>query len=336
MTAHHKNETHPSLAGTGMGLSPQEEGASPVSHDTNATNIDAQEFGRHLKQGGWRLGLLVARNVEKGADNGRPRNLDDRRGFQKVSTAAFAKASSTSDHRVARYLEAWTRAAEAGLVPAASELSPGVEIDLDVETLPDWSKFYDGAATTHRRMDDDRRKALIEQAEEDGVGRGKVQEIALNPKALVTAIKADPATAQAAANALAYTSEDVRRDATQRLISGMSASDRNATRRALDTAAGQTDVSIKGRQAEEREEAARKERPDLRATAADAMLGVAKVKIAAAIREIHDANLNEDARAILRERVVQIAKTLDLLTAEIDGVASVDWDAELASLTGGE
>lgn len=304
-----------------------------MSHDTNATNADAQEFGLHLKQGGWRLGLLVARNVEKGSGGPRTGAIAP---VSKVALREFAEASGTTHTRVARYLEAWTRAAEAGHVPAASELSPGVEIDLDVETLPDWSKFYDGAATAHRRMDDDRRKALIEQAEEDGVGRGKVQEIALNPKALVTAIKADPATAQAAANALAYTSEDVRRDATQRLISGMSASDRNATRRALDTAAGQTDVSIKGRQAEEREEAARKERPDLRATAADAMLGVAKVKIAAAIREIHDANLNEDARAILRERVVQIAKTLDLLTAEIDGVASVDWDAELASLTGGE
>ena len=24
---------------------------------------DAREFGQHLKQGGWRLGLLVARNM---------------------------------------------------------------------------------------------------------------------------------------------------------------------------------------------------------------------------------------------------------------------------------
>lgn len=81
---------------------------------------DLTARARRHDQGGWRLGLLVARNVEKGADNGRPRNLDDRRGFQKVSTAAFAKASSTSDHRVARYLEAWTRATQAGHVPAAS------------------------------------------------------------------------------------------------------------------------------------------------------------------------------------------------------------------------
>jgi hypothetical protein len=26
---------------------------------------DAREFGQHFKQGGWRLGLLVARNVKQ-------------------------------------------------------------------------------------------------------------------------------------------------------------------------------------------------------------------------------------------------------------------------------
>jgi hypothetical protein len=28
------------------------------------TELDAREFGIHVRQGGWRLGLLVARNVE--------------------------------------------------------------------------------------------------------------------------------------------------------------------------------------------------------------------------------------------------------------------------------
>lgn len=305
-----------------------------MSHDTNATNADAQEFGLHLKQGGWRLGLLVARNVEKAPAGVRRGSDFDRNQNGKVSGLAFANRSGTSNKRVLAHLAAWNRAAEAGHVPHGDDLTPGQEIDLDVENLPEWRTFYQGAGGGD--MSEDRRERLTRAAEEAGIGRGKVQEIANNKKAMTAAIMADPDTAQAAANALAYTSEDVRRDATQQLISGMSASDRNTTRRALDTAADQTDVSIKSRQAEEREEAARKERPDLRATAADAMLGVAKVKIAAAIREIHDANLNEDARAILRERVVQITKTLDLLTAEIDGVASVDWDAELASLTGGE
>ena len=33
---------------------------------TAAIELDAHEFGLHLKQGGWRLGLLVARDVNRG------------------------------------------------------------------------------------------------------------------------------------------------------------------------------------------------------------------------------------------------------------------------------
>lgn len=64
------------------------------------------------------LGLLVARNVEKGS--GGPRTGAIRRGFQKVSIVRFAEASTTSVTRVLRYLEAWNRATQAGHVPAAS------------------------------------------------------------------------------------------------------------------------------------------------------------------------------------------------------------------------
>ncbi|MCX5045500.1 hypothetical protein OG921_20240 [Aldersonia sp. NBC_00410] len=52
---------------------------------------DAREFGQHFKQGGWRLGLLVARNVEHGGAGGRPaenRSLEN--GSGKVSMSQFA------------------------------------------------------------------------------------------------------------------------------------------------------------------------------------------------------------------------------------------------------
>jgi hypothetical protein len=114
-----------------------------------AVEQDAHEFGLHDKQGRWRLGLLVARNVEKGlGDRSLSRRDRDTKG--KVSARGFARAAKTSPDRVLRYLEAWERAADEGVVPHAADLSPGKEVDLDVEMLPDWEHYYDGTANDHR------------------------------------------------------------------------------------------------------------------------------------------------------------------------------------------
>jgi hypothetical protein len=96
--------------------------------------MDAREFGIHTKQGGWRLGLLVARNVEK----------DSRKtvSHEKVSAAEFARTADTSAKTVLQYLKAWNKAAKDGHVPSSLELSPGEEVDLDVDQLPDWSHYY--------------------------------------------------------------------------------------------------------------------------------------------------------------------------------------------------
>src|SRR5262245_40515597 len=109
--------------------------------EMNLIELDAREFGLHLGQGGWRLGLLVARNVE---NNGRGRPKKNDRSFSEKATAAeFAKLAATSRPRVLRFLEAWERAAEDGVVPPSSELSPGEELDwLDVEQLPPWGDYY--------------------------------------------------------------------------------------------------------------------------------------------------------------------------------------------------
>jgi hypothetical protein len=108
---------------------------------------DAREFGLHVKQGGWRLGLLVARSVEKSAGDGV--NRDDegvttvtREG--KVSAREFARRSGTSAPRVLRYLTAWNKAASKRHVLPSALLAPGRELtDLDAEKLPPWSDFYD-------------------------------------------------------------------------------------------------------------------------------------------------------------------------------------------------
>lgn len=103
---------------------------------------DAHEFGLHVKQGGWRLGLLVARNVEKGSGQGARQPHRTREEVGKVSAAEFARLSDTSADRVLRHLEAWDNAANAGHVKPARKLMPDQDEALDVNALPPWSNFY--------------------------------------------------------------------------------------------------------------------------------------------------------------------------------------------------
>lgn len=116
--------------------------------------VDAQEFGMHLRQGGWRLGLLVARDVEPGAGSGTRTDLavDHGRGSEdKVSAERFAELTGRSEvddrrligpERVMRYYRAWERAAAKGKVPRAADLSPGDEPDLNWKLLPPWKHFF--------------------------------------------------------------------------------------------------------------------------------------------------------------------------------------------------
>jgi len=89
---------------------------------------DAREFGRYVRQGGWRLGLLVARNC--GAGQG------------KVPVAQFAIEARIGTSTVSLYLRAWELAANENLVPHAVTLSPTAEPVLDTTSLPDWRRFY--------------------------------------------------------------------------------------------------------------------------------------------------------------------------------------------------
>lgn len=104
--------------------------------------MDAQEFGLHLKQGGWRLGLLVARDVEPG--EGDPSVTTRERAASvegKVSAGEFARMAFGTDgarNKVMRYYRAWERYAAKGRVPHAADLSPGDEPDLRWDMLPQW------------------------------------------------------------------------------------------------------------------------------------------------------------------------------------------------------
>jgi hypothetical protein len=83
---------------------------------------DAHVFGQHF-QGGWQLGLLVARNVHKQAGAGRPSKSEPVR--NKVAPANFADKAGVSERTVQWYRNAWARAAEDGHCTPADELSPG-------------------------------------------------------------------------------------------------------------------------------------------------------------------------------------------------------------------
>ena len=105
------------------------------------TEADALEYGEHIRSGGWRLGLLVARNVEKGSGQGarsQPRTAGD----AKCSIRSFAAKAKVGQARVRGHLDAWNKAAEAGIVPVSDDLTVGQDLPLDIDVLPDWGEFY--------------------------------------------------------------------------------------------------------------------------------------------------------------------------------------------------
>jgi hypothetical protein len=175
-----------------------------------AWRSDAREFGLHIKQGGWRLGLLVARNVQPGTGHGGdPATRDQRRTRDiggKVSAREFATQAGTHADRVLRYLRAWEAAAADGHVPAAGTLSPGAEVSLDADNLPPWESknggYYPSGGTDLVRADADRRAAYDRASAEAGTSASQIARFAASPKAVRGAILASPEVAKAATLAL--------------------------------------------------------------------------------------------------------------------------------------
>ncbi|QGJ90100.1 MerR-like helix-turn-helix DNA binding domain protein [Mycobacterium phage Indlulamithi] len=114
---------------------------------------DASEFGVGVRCGGWRLGLLVARNVMKvgqGTRSDLPTSGQVDGQVTKVSANQFAKLAGVSSSTVDYYYNAWQFAAKASLVPDAEKVKPGDEdICVDADAIEDednprthWSHFY--------------------------------------------------------------------------------------------------------------------------------------------------------------------------------------------------
>jgi hypothetical protein len=112
--------------------------------------MDAHEFGLHLRQGGWRLGLLVARSVEPGVGDRSVSSGERRASIEgKVSASHFGRLAfghENGEKRVLRYYRAWERAAARDKVPHAVELAPGDDPEITWEKLPPWRKYFNPAA----------------------------------------------------------------------------------------------------------------------------------------------------------------------------------------------
>jgi hypothetical protein len=101
---------------------------------------DAAVFGGNF-EGGWQLGLLVARNVHKRTQAGRPSKSEQVR--NKVSCAKFAEKAEVSERTVQLFYDAWQLAAEAGHCTSADELLPGEEDPKLAGIDPElWRKYY--------------------------------------------------------------------------------------------------------------------------------------------------------------------------------------------------
>jgi hypothetical protein len=109
---------------------------------------DAREYGEHVRHGGWRLALLVARSVERDAGHG-GKPID--RAVSKTSATKFAVMSGTTHSRVLRHLDAWEKAADAGHVAHAADIEPGQEVALPAAEL--WTTMYDATASGGRPRD---------------------------------------------------------------------------------------------------------------------------------------------------------------------------------------
>lgn len=169
---------------------------------TTKAEANAVEFGRHVKQGGWALALLVVCSVEKGEGQGKPRR--DRDEAEKISAKEFGRRAGTSADRVLRYLDAWERAYAANVVswPAAEFTPDEVDrVELDAETLPDFGDYYD--ATASHNLASDKLPAYEKAAMDAGLKTGAVIRAGKNKAALSASIKADNEVARAASAALA-------------------------------------------------------------------------------------------------------------------------------------
>jgi hypothetical protein len=119
--------------------------------------MNADDFALLDRGEGFPFAVLIACSVERNAANGRPRTSAAAGvSATKVSMNAFAQRARTDGNRVRRYLDAWEKAAEDGLVPHAADLSPEDALTVRLPNA-NWSDYYDASTAVvggHRAPSD--------------------------------------------------------------------------------------------------------------------------------------------------------------------------------------
>ena len=115
-----------------------------------------QTFKEHVRNGGWKLGFLVASSAyigERGGNRGNQHTGGMENSFQgKISCRAFAQGTGISHPTVSKYLTAWDLAVADGMpIEISTNLRPDQELDLSnvtdengklIFTPESWKKYF--------------------------------------------------------------------------------------------------------------------------------------------------------------------------------------------------
>ncbi|MFD5523430.1 hypothetical protein [Streptomyces virginiae] len=201
-------------------------------------SADIEEFATHDRKGGWARALLIARRVQPDENNGVGIGQEStkwfgRTTFRRISAREFARRSHTTHKRVMAFHEAWKRAATDDIVPPVHALEPGIHVDLpDEDEVPFFGEQGYYRSYEARMNNGERRQAIEQEAERAGIKPGSPVYVAQQPKALKTAILADPAARAAAKEAI---------EEFERRQTAADAEDRAAARQSADARGRQLD-----------------------------------------------------------------------------------------------
>lgn len=312
------NKTHPSLAGTRVGLNPiEEEGVMPVSHDINWD--EKVQRGRALvteiNDRKWELGDLaneVAPASTVGVSNdGLVQRFADEIGVSANTLREYRRVSAAWANATRVAFQTWT----------THRMLAEREDRFAIIAEQTWT--YNSLSERLGRLPNPSR---ISDAQQAGFDAGQTAD-EIEADAMVEAIRTNPEIALAAARALTHADPVAKQEAHRRLAHDADVAEKPKV---------DDDWADRAKASEERELRDRLSRGGLRYASADGYLVAAKQRIKNAISEIHEADLEDEHRDLLRDRVVEIERLVSMMRNEIDGNVAVDWDAEMASLMGGE
>jgi len=157
----------------------------PIPRD----DAEARTLADTLNSGGWGLAGYLASQVEIGEGQGTRTELVSSDKLTPMQFAAKGIRGLRSHNTVRLYVERWQSTGLPIPTPGTNVTMP----DLDWPPTTDYSRNV---------RDPERVASIVAQAEEDGTGPNMAVKIAGSPRAMQAAIKSDPATREAAIEAI--------------------------------------------------------------------------------------------------------------------------------------